>query len=411
MEGLSGAIVVGGYTNGLTVVRALRGLGLPITVISTRPIDIAQHSRWATEGVELQQFHGSPDSLIDLLLSRKESWRRRAVFPTNDHAAVVMARNRELLSRHYAVSMPEWQTAEALLDKWRTVQTAARLGIETPQIFGWASPTGGEPSCESVDSSRITFPVVVKPRHSHLFYEKFRKKLLLVNSPVELAGALAQFREAGLDAALQEWIPGPDSSFFNYSVFIDRNGEPHGGFSMRKLRKAPPFFGVCRVAETWDEVGLREPTLALLKEIGWRGMANAEYKLDPRDGRFKLMEINGRCFLMQGLPLKAGINYPLMAFKDLSGEQIDAPDGNGWRGVWIHSFADIVYTLFAWNRERVSVGSYLSPYFRKKAHAVWDMRDPVPFLAQWLKGASSAAGLFRSQGIAGVKAGIERVPL
>jgi D-aspartate ligase len=413
VDDLSGSIVVGGYANGLTVVRALRGLRRPVAVISTRPTDIAQYSRWTAEGVELLEFHQDPDSLIDLLLSRKKSWYRRAVFATNDHAATVLSRNRERLSDSYAVAMPDWETAEILLDKAKTGSLAARVGVETPRIFGRIPPSG-EDACATAacgpSPSGIAFPVVVKPRQSHLFYERFRRKLVPANNPLELQEAVHLFREAGLEGLIQEWIPGPDSNYFNYSIFIDRAGEPRGGFTMRKLRKAPPFFGVCRVAETSDEIGLREPTLELLRGAGWRGMANAEYKLDPRDGRYKLMEVNGRCFLMQGLPLRAGINYPLMAFEDLSGQDVPLGDGNGWRGAWIHLHADLIYTLLSWKRERIPLRGYMRPYFRRNTYAVWDPRDPRPFLAQWWKAAALGVRTIRDEGLSGARSGIERIP-
>jgi predicted ATP-grasp superfamily ATP-dependent carboligase len=399
----SGAVVIGGYANGLTVVRALSKLAHPIALIVTRQTDIAQYSKWTAEAVPLLDFHSDPESLVDLLLYKKSCWGGRALFPTNDHAATVLARNRERLSRHFRVVMPDWGKAKNLLDKQRTMQLADRLGIATPKNYGL---TNGF----STAGRDITFPVIIKPKESHLFYERFRKKLILAKDSSELKRALRLIQSSGLEGLIQDWIPGTDNCYYNYSVFIDRFGEPKGGFSMHKLRKAPPFFGVCRVAETCDKSALREPTLSLLKEIGWRGMANAEYKLDSRDGHYKLMEINGRCFLMQGLPLKAGVNYPAMAYGDLNGENLSTFSDNGWQGVWIHIYADMIYSILSWPREKFAVSDYAVPYIRPKTFAVWDRRDPRPFLAQWSKSPTLALRLFRAGGTRSLTAGIESIP-
>lgn len=36
-----GAIVVGGYVNGLGIVRALAARGIPVAVVTTQPFDVA----------------------------------------------------------------------------------------------------------------------------------------------------------------------------------------------------------------------------------------------------------------------------------------------------------------------------------------------------------------------------------
>ena len=87
-----------------------------------------------------------------------------------------------------------------------------------------------------------------------------------------------------------------------------------------------------RAAEVADVPHLREPTIALLQRIGWQGMASAEYKLDPRDGRYRLMEINGRCFLINGLPTRCGVNYPLLAWREHALREAVGAEANGWRG-------------------------------------------------------------------------------
>ena len=51
-----GAVVVGAHINGLGVIRALGPRGVPIAAVSTRPYDIAQHSRWVSERHELREF-------------------------------------------------------------------------------------------------------------------------------------------------------------------------------------------------------------------------------------------------------------------------------------------------------------------------------------------------------------------
>ncbi|MGH9907745.1 MAG: hypothetical protein ACRD8U_19420, partial [Pyrinomonadaceae bacterium] len=234
------------------------------------------------------------------------------------------------------------------------------------------------------------------------FVSRFGVKLFVARDRTELQRHIQELRAAGLRAQILDLVPGPDSLFYNYTVYIDRAGQPIAELPMRKLRKSPPFFGVVRVAEITKVPQLREPTLNLLRHIEWRGMASAEYKLDPRDGRYRLMEINGRCFLIHALARRAGVNYPLLAWREaVLGEKVSASP-NGWDGVWIHLLDDIYYGVFYRGVEQLSLREYLAPYRRPKCYAVWSASDPKPFLMQCylnLRKAATAAVSARDRAI------------
>jgi acetyl/propionyl-CoA carboxylase alpha subunit len=73
--------------------------------------------------------------------------------------------------------------------------------------------------------------------------------------------------------------------------------------------------------------------LRLLRAFGYHGLSQVEFKRDPRDGRFKLMEINPRLWQWHGLATACGVDLPRIAYADLIGET--PPDahmnGNGKR--------------------------------------------------------------------------------
>jgi predicted ATP-grasp superfamily ATP-dependent carboligase len=359
-------------------VRALGKHGIPVTVVVTNNDDMAQYSRWVHERHKLFQLFSRPETLLELLERQSKRWRGWTIFPTRDDAAVVIAKNHEYLSRWYRLTIPPWEVMQWLINKNLTYQAADAVGVDTAKSYGPATS-------EAADCHEISFPVVVKPSESHLFQKRFGKKLFVARNREELLKSIHKVLAAGLRAQIMDLIPGPDSLFYNYSAYLDRRGEPLAEFPMRKLRKDPPFFGVCRVAETSSSQKLREPTIEILRRIGWQGMANAEYKLDPRDGRYRLMEINGRCFLMHGLARRAGINYPLLSWLECAGDKELSVRPNGWQGVWLHLKADLTYALLFHRTERLGLRDYLCPYSRPKTFAVWDRGDPKPFVWEWAR--------------------------
>lgn len=396
--------MVGGSVNGLGAVRALAAHGVPVAVVATRSQDIAQVSRFTRESLRLPELHSRPDSLVELLERHARRWKGWAVLPTNDHALVALARNAERLRRWYPPVVPPWEVTVRVVDKQLTYAAARQAGIETPASHGPASRA-------AATDRRLRFPVVVKPVEGHLFWERFGKKLFVARDAVELLLAVDRVEAAGLRAEVFDCVPGGDDSIYQYAVYMDRRGEPAAEFALRKLRQAPPHYGVARAAETAAVPELREPTIELLRRLEWRGIAAVEYKRDARDGRYRLLEVNGRCFLAHGLARRAGVNLPLLAWREhVAGGRVRAA-GNGWDGVWLHLHGDILYTAAGLGSERLDWRAFLQSYARPKTFAVWSRRDPAPFLAQWATTARRVLPLLRDrEERAGVRSRFQALP-
>ena len=382
----TGAVVIGGYVNALDGIRALGRLGLPVAVVVTKAFDIAHRSRWVSETLRLLTLHQEPERLVDLLESEASRWQGRLLVPTNDDALEVLSRHRDHLRRWYHVAAAPWEVASQLLLKDRFYEAARRVGVPLPRCYGNADRL-------AVDQGDLTFPLLVKPVESSRFAAQFGCKLFVAADRQELRAHIDQIETEGLHCQLYDWIPGADDHFYDYSVYMDARGEPVGGVTIHKFRRSPPFFGVGRAVEVIDGDFLREPTVEVLRSIGFRGMASAEYKLDPRDGSYRALEINGRLSLMHGPARRAGFDYPAMAWQDVAlGQRVEIQP-NGWRGSWIHLHADLLYGLLSRKLERLTWDQFWTPYRAPRSFAVWSRSDPLPFLAQWGRTAAETVAL------------------
>jgi predicted ATP-grasp superfamily ATP-dependent carboligase len=107
-----------------------------------------------------------------------------------------------------------------------------------------------------------------------------------------------------------------------------------GLFCGRKLRQTPPGVGTCRVGEAvWVEEVV-EQGLELLRALEHKGLSQVEFKRDRRDGSFKLMEVNPRLWQWHGLAFACGVDLPLIAYRDLTGERPAPVSMNGRRRRW-----------------------------------------------------------------------------
>jgi D-aspartate ligase len=399
-----GAVVIGGYANGVSALRSLAREGVRTAVVETRASDIAHHSRYAHEYHRVLDLHRRPDGLIDLLQEQGPRWRGWALIPTNDYALMAISQSRELLSRWYRPLVPDPEIVRQVVLKPNTYRLAAEVGLDLPRCYG--------PAVRSTAArADIVYPVVVKPVESGPFSEQFERKLLVARDSLELIAAIDEVEQAGIPAQVYDLVPGPDTNFYNYSVYLDRNGAPAAEFMFRKLRQAPSFFGVARAAEPAWVPELREPSLALLRRIGWRGVATVEFKLDPRDGRYRLIEVNGRCYLSHGLATRCGINYPLLSWQDQSSNQRIGASPNGWRGTWLHLHADLLYSAVEERREGRLWSDLSRQYLGPWIDAVWSAADPLPFLAQWRNTARRAAEEVRNGQQLGFRRRLQTMPI
>src|SRR5205085_4061708 len=117
-----------------------------------------------------------------------------------------------------------------------------------------------------------------------------------------------------------EWIPGGDETLYTLGAYVSREGQALGVFSGRKLVQDPPGLGNARAADAlWvDEVV--EQGLELLRGLEFHGPAQVEFKRDPRDGAYKLIEVNPRLWQWHGLAEHCGVNLPHIAYRDLLGD-------------------------------------------------------------------------------------------
>jgi D-aspartate ligase len=200
-----------------------------------------------------------------------------------------------------------------------------------------------------------------------------------VRNAAELLVEYDRAASVGIDVMVQEYIPGDDTHSFNYDSY-----RAHGDvieYTAQKLRLAPPQFGLPRVVVSRNAPGLLPPARRILEALDYTGYSCTEFKRDPRDGVYKLMEVNGRVNRSVLHPLASGINFPWIIYRDLMlGERSPAPPIDPRPAYWIDLAGDVRYSVRGWRSEGLGWRDYLRPYAGRKVFAVGDGLDAMPFL-------------------------------
>jgi len=372
MTELTGAVVVGGNLNGLSIARSLGRRGVPVWVASTPNIKLASFSRYTRR--TLQWPTGSEEDQVGFLLdlAARNHLDRWVLFPTSDESAALLSKYHTQLSARFRVSTPEWNALKWAYDKRLTYRLADQQNVDYPATF--------YPRSES-DLDSVTFPAILKPA-THASVNRFTAaKAWAVGNRDELIGRYIEARSmmTADQILVQERIRGGGESQFSYAALC-RDGKPIASLTARRTRQFPVDFGYSSsFVETMDVPDIVAPSVRLLSAMKYTGIVEIEYKFDARDGLFKLLDINPRLWTWAPLGARAGIDFPLLLWRlmlDMPVPELTAPPGVRW----VRMSTDVPAALHEMLRGRLNPISYLRSLRSPLAFALFATDDPLPGL-------------------------------
>jgi len=318
------AVVVDvGWVNGLAAVRSLGRAGIRVLALDHRPSALGFRSRYA-EPV-LTPDPQDEEAFVSFLAELEVE--RAPLFATHDEPLNAIARGAERLGERFLYPFPSWEVLARIQTKRGQLEAAEAAGIAIPRTSYPASAAEARAAAEE-----LGLPVLVKPSSTEGFKRRFKRQAFRCDTLAEAEDAYAQAEP--YEPMVQEVILGGDDELYTLGSYVRADGKPLGLFSGRKLRQTPPGVGTCRVGEAvWVE-DVVESGLKLLHALGFYGLSQVEFKRDPRDGAYKLMEVNPRLFQWHGLAAACGVDLPLIAYRDLTGEQVEPVSANGSRKRW-----------------------------------------------------------------------------
>jgi predicted ATP-grasp superfamily ATP-dependent carboligase len=187
---------------------------------------------------------------------------------------------------------------------------------------------------------------------------------------------------ADVHALVQEYIPGPPDRHYFVDGYLDRGAALRAVFVRRRTRMFPVSFGnsshMVTVPPASAERAVQD-VVRLLIAIGYRGVFSAEFKHDPRDEVFKLLEVNARPWWYIGFAADCGVDMCRLSYRDALGLDLETVSGYraGERCVLFH------LDVKAYLHERRTRGLTLTAWLRSVVGArptVFSWDDPRPTL-------------------------------
>ncbi len=382
------ALILRASPNSLSAARSLGRAGLQVVVVSTDDDPAIRWSRFVSRFVRLGDLN---DNAIETVIAAAPTGGPKPfLLATGDEDALLVARHQDRLSGKYHFVSPSHDALEGIVNKARLYEAARAHDIPHPRFHVVRHAGDIDAAIAAVGA-----PCYVKPALAHEWRRQRRGKLARAENDADLRRILLDFVALGLVAIPIEIIPGGDGDVHSVCTYIDSRGHPVAWRTKRKIRQFPLNAGDGCAQEITEQPEVAELGLKLLAICGHRGPATVEFRRDPRDGRYVLMEINARTILGQEMITRSGLDAPLLAWHDATGRPMPAPRPTR-RVTWIflgpdfRAFRELrrqgKITFLEWLRSIASCRSF--------AYFAWD--DPAPFLVRtglWLK--RSFRGRFR----------------
>lgn len=317
------AIIFNCSYNGLSIIQELSRNGIKCIAMDCIR-DIGTFSRYAS-------YKRCPDPLenenefVNFLYNFCKKLNRKPVlFPTNDHWAVAVSKNKLLLSEVSIPVVADWEAIKILINKNLFYEIGEKRNYLTPR--SWNIDDLG-------NLNEDHFPIVVKPifrrisSNEELKYtaeNMDRLRFNVIKNKDELAEFMRK-EEKFLDKLIfQEYIHGMSDSMYTVGIYSNNQSEILGLFTGHKVRGYPADSGDCIVGECINVPAyVIENTKKIVKDLKYSGIAEFEYKKDIISGEFRLIEVNPRSWSWIGITPSCGVSLPLIAYRDLCGQRVE----------------------------------------------------------------------------------------
>ena len=236
---------------------------------------------------------------------------------------------RHLEDAGYIVPFLNEELLDAVSDKATFAQLAQQAGLAVPKtvVVDFKDADSPDWQAPAID---LGWPMIAKAASSADYQNvEFdgKMKVFEIGTPEELAELWGKLRAAGFRGRFvaQEMIPGDDTQVRSITAYVDADGVVTllAGAQVLLEEHTPNGLGNPAAMITGDLGTMFDQAVAFLKMTNYRGFANFDVKVDPRDGVGKFFEVNPRIGRNNYYVTAAGANVAQFVVGDaIDGAQV-----------------------------------------------------------------------------------------
>jgi predicted ATP-grasp superfamily ATP-dependent carboligase len=185
---------------------------------------------------------------------------------------------------------------------------------------------------------------------------------------------------------LQEFVPG----YIHDACVLAKDGEVVQLLTQVRKLMYPISGGVGAVNFTTHNAPVAALARRLVESLGWSGAAQIEFKLDERDGVYKLIEMNPKFWGTLDLAIRAGVDFPVLLRDLLLGRPVRERSYRA--GVRYRFWFDRALAAHWQLARELGPGAVRDPQPYAATFSDFDWRDPVPDLVRAANSLGRLAG-------------------
>ncbi len=361
----------------LGVIRSAGRLGIPVIHAHRGGRSALDRSRYSAGCVTLPS-DAADERTLEILCVGAARGRKPILLAVDDASAMFVADHSETLRDAFRFPRQPDGLVRALADKRRMRRLCVEHAIPAPLA---AFPRSSEEALAQAES--LVFPVVVKRVDASRASGSSIPNVLIAPDRERLLEAYTLLASpSASNVMLEEYIPAEPEANWMFNGYFDSDSRSRASFTGVKLRQAPPRAGATTLGVCKANRELVEATERLMAAVGYRGILDVDYRLDRRDGRYKLLDVNPR--IGSSFRLFAagdGCDVLRVMYLDLTGQQLPsrAPQQEGRR--WIVEPQDLRSAWWHVRRRELTLSGWLRTVRHVDETAWWAGDDPRPLLA------------------------------
>lgn len=368
------AVVLSMFETGLGIARSLGRKGITVYGFDFKK-DVGFYSRYTKSRICPHPLKQQEEFIEFLIEFAKKCNKKPALFIASDNFLLSVSRNREKLKFYYLFNLPDDKIIESIFDKYEQYKLAKNAGIPVPKTIYPESKN----DLDKVQNS-LRFPVFIKAKDVNFWRNKISGTLkgFIAKNKDELITIFDELFDKDVRAIAQEIIKGPDTNHYKICSYISISGEFKLNFTLQKIRQNPIHFGVGAVVKSVHYSELVEIGKKLFSTINYCGVGSAEFKIDERDGKLKLIELNPRYWQQNSLADKCGMNFPLINYLDLTGQNPEPISDFEENIKWVNIYMDFDSFLKYKKEGSITFWEWLKSLKGEKILSDYALDDVVP---------------------------------
>jgi len=376
---------LGGDQGALSTIRSIGLMGIPVVVLSESRRSPALYSKYVREAHYLPNFTTDEQRSIKFLIEYgKNQNAKPVIIPTADPDLMLLNKYAGDLQPYYHVVIPPKMFVDIFVNKNNFYTFAKVHDFPIPMTYVFNNVG----NLKTIEES-ISYPVILKPASPALRAEEIGsifkyKKGLIVGSDKGLRDILRRISRIPEGILIQEYIPGDDSNHYCLDVYFDHKGKAVCSFVAQKIRVYPPYAGSGCYVRSVFVPELNELGINLLSAVGYKGLANMDFKKDSRTGKYVLLEINPRLSQWSILDTVCGINFAYIAYVDMVEKKV-AGEFKQKVNICYVDFRRDYWSFRTYRKDGlVSLGQWLGSLVSlNNVYQYFCWRDIKPFIVEW----------------------------